>query len=371
MGIRTLTSLAVIALLLAACSTGDDTTGTTDTLATTTTTTEVATTEVATPEAVQLSYSLEPGMSFSYEVDQNQTIDMTAEGDASAMGDEEIPGEMSVNLNGTVVMTHSVAEGPEPDTYAVNITGDLSDLEITGTMDGEPVSDEEIPDFATMEPIDATIVVDEQGNIIPDDSTGLGEDFLGDMGGLGGLDALGQLGPGGDAGQFVGPPFSEEEVTVGDTWSETIEVPTMPGDDPITTQVDSEVVSSETIEGNETFVIETTTTTSPIEFDLAQFFVGFMSAFLPEDATEEERAELEAITEELRFAFSVDETVANLTTWFDHEAGLARQAEFDNATRVVFDINVPDEETGEMIEFAMDMTVTSDIAYRLTEASGA
>jgi hypothetical protein len=367
---RTFTLLAVISLVLAACSTGgdtgDDTTATTDAPAETTTTTEAAG-----PEAVQLSYSLEPGMSFSYEVDLNQVIDLTADGDASAMGDEEIPGEMSLNLSGTAVMTHSVDEGPEPDTFAIDITGDLSDLEVSGTIDGEPVSGEEIPDFATMEPIDVTIVVDEQGNIIPEDSTGLGEDFLGGMGGLGGLDALGQLGPGGDAGQFVGPPFTEEEVTVGDTWSETVEVPTMPGSDPMTTQVDNEVVSTETIEGNEVFVIETTTTTSPIEFDLAEFFAGFMSAFVPEDATEEERAELEAITEELRFAFSVDETVANLTTWFDHEAGLTRQAEFDNSTHIVFDINVPDEETGDMVEFAMDMTVTSDIAYLLTEASGA
>ncbi|MGD2043021.1 MAG: hypothetical protein PVJ28_05165 [Acidimicrobiia bacterium] len=366
---RTFTLIAVLALVLAACSTGgdagDDSTASTEAPAETTTTVTGA------PDAVELSYSLEPGMSFSYEVDLNQTIDLTAEGDASAMGDEEIPGEMSVNLSGTAVMTHSVEEGPEPETYAINITGDLSDLEITGTVDGEPVTGEDIPEFATMEPIDVTIVVDEQGNIIPDDSSGLGEDFLGDMGGLGGLDALGQLGPGGDAGQFVGPPFSEEEVTVGDTWSDTVEVPTMPGDDPITTQIESEVVRTDTVEGNEVFVIETTTTTSAIEFDLAEFFAGFMSAFIPEDASEEDLAELEAITSELRFAFAVDETVANLTTWFDYEAGLARQAEFDNSTRIVFDINVPDEESGEMVEFAMDMTVTSDIAYRLTEASGA
>lgn len=365
---RTFTILASLALVLAACGTGGDagdaSTEPTDAETTTTVAAEA-------PDAVQLSYNLEPGMSFSYEVDMDQTVDLTAEGDASAMGEEEIPGEMSINLNGTAVMTHSVEEGPEPETYAINITGDLSDLEVSGTVDGEPVTGDDIPDFATMEPIDVTIVVDEQGNVIPEDSTGLGEDFLGDMGGLGGLDSLGQLGPGGDAGQFIGPPFTEEEVTVGDTWSDTIEIPTMPGDDPISTQIDSEVTGTETIEGNETFVIETTTTTSAIEFDLAEFFAGFMSAFVPEDASEEELAELEAITEQLKFAFSVDETVANLTTWFDYEAGLARQAEFDNSTRIVFDINVPNDETGEMVEFSMDMTVTSDVAYLLTEASGA
>lgn len=365
---RTFTLLAVLALVLAACGTGGDA-GDDNTDATPPA--ETTTTEAASPEAVQLSYDLEPGMSFSYEVDMDQNIDLTAEGDASAMGDEEIPGEMSVNLTGTAVMTHEVEEGPEAGTYAINITGDLSDLELSGTVDGEPVTGEDVPEFASMEPIDVTIVVDEQGNIIPEDSTGLGEDFLGGLGGLGGLDALGQFAPGGDAGQFVGPPFPEEEVTVGDTWSETVEVPTMPGDDPITTQIDSAVVGTETIEGNDVFVIDTTTTTSPIEFDLGEFFAGFMSAFLPEDASEEDIAEMEAITSELKFAFSVDETVANMTTWFDYQEGLARRATFDNSTHIVFDINVPDEATGEMVAFSMDMTVTSDIEYRLTEASGA
>jgi hypothetical protein len=119
---------------------------------------------------------------------------------------------------------------------------------------------EDIPDFAGMEPIDVTVVVDEQGNIIPQD-TGMGEDLLGGLGGLGGLDMLGQLGSSAGVGQFIGPPFSQEEVTVGDTWSETAEIPTLPGNDPITTKVDSEVVGADTIEGNEVFVIETTTTT--------------------------------------------------------------------------------------------------------------
>lgn len=367
---RTFTLLAVLSLMLAACGGGDagddNTTDTTAAAATATTA------DVEAPEAVLLSYDLEPGTSFSYEVDMDQSIEMTADGNSAAMGSEEdIPEELSMNIAGTAMLTHTVAEGPEDGTYEINITGDLSGLEFTGTMDGEPVTGEDIPDFATMEPVDVTIVVDEQGNIIPEDSSGLGDDFLGDMGGLGGLDSLGQLGGGADAGQFVGPPFSEEEVTVGDTWSETVEIPTLPGSDPITSQIDSEVVGSEAIAGNEVFVIETTTTTSAIEFDLAELLIGFMTAFVPEDASEEERAEIEAITEQLRFAFSVDETVANLTTWFDYDAGLARQAEFDNVTHVVFDINVPDEETGELVEFAMDMTVSSDITYQLTDAEGA
>ncbi|HEY6635920.1 MAG TPA: hypothetical protein VI141_09955 [Acidimicrobiia bacterium] len=363
MRIRTFTLVAVIALVVAACNQGE-------TVADSTTPSTATPETNAAPEAMLLSYSLEPGASFTYEVDIDQQIDMTAEGDTAALGEEDVPGDMSLSVNGTTTFTHSVAEGPEPGTFAVTITGDLSGLEFTGTMDGAPVTDEDIPDFAAMEPVDVTIVVDEQGNIIPEANPGLGEDFLG---GLGGMDMLDQLGPGAgnEAGQFVGPPFSEEEVTVGDTWSETVEVPTLPGEEPVSTQVDSRVLSTDTIEGNEVFVIETTTATSAIEFDLGQILIGFLTAFVPEDATDEDLAEIEELSDQLRFAFSVDPQTAELTTWFDYEAGLARQAEFSGATHMTMDINVPDETTGELVEMMMDMSIDQTINFRLTESDTA
>jgi hypothetical protein len=156
---------------------------------------------------------------------------------------------------------------------------------------------------------------------------------------------------------------------VGDTWSETIEVPTLPGDDPITTVIDSEVVGTDNVEGHEVLVIETTSTTSPIEFDLGEMLIGFFTAFVPEDATDEELAELDALAAELRFVFSVDETVADYTTLFDAEAGLARVSETTTASHMVFDIKVPDETTGELVEFAMDMNLASDVAYRMVDSS--
>jgi hypothetical protein len=150
-----------------------------------------------------------------------------------------------------------------------------------------------------------------------------------------------------------------------------VEIPTLPGDDPITTQIDSIVTGTETVDGAEVFVIETTTTTSAIEFDLAELLVGLMSAFVPDGATDEEMAEFDAMIEQLRFAFAIDETVAELTTLFDYEAGLAHRADFANTTHLVMDISVPDEETGELLEFEMDMTVSQEVAYRLTDAGGA
>lgn len=362
MRIRTLTLLTVLALVAAACSpsTGNDSTSTTAEPPESTTTTQQA---VETPEPLLLSYSLESGTSYTFEVELNQKIDMMATGDAAALGEEEVPGEMSVSVTGTSVFDYSVADGPEPGTYAVTITGDFSDLEFSGVVDGESVTAEDIPDFANMEPVDVTVIVDEQGNVIPDES-GLGDDLLG----LGGLDMLGQLGSSGASGQFVGPPFTEDEVTVGDTWSETVETPTMPDEDPITTQIESEVVSMDVIDGNDVFVIETTTTTSPISFDLGQLLAGFMYAFVPEDATDEELAELDELVGQIRFAFDIDETVSHLTTWFDYEVGLARRADYSNTTHMVMDINMPDETTNELIAFGMDMNVSQDISYRLADA---
>lgn len=356
MRIRTLSLIAFLALIVAACGGEAE--------STTTTTPESTTTPA--PEAVVLSYSLEAGTTYQYEVDMDQAIELTSTGETTAMGGgEEIPAEASINIQGTSVFTYTVSDGPEPGTFEIDIVGDFSDLDFSGTVDGESVDSSEIPEMAEMEPVDVTIVVDEQGNVIPDDSTGLGEDFLG---GLGGLDMLDQFGAAAGTGQFVGPPLSEDEVTVGDTWSETIEVPSMPGADPVTTQVENEVVGTDTIDESEVFVIETTSTTGAVEFDLAEFLIGFMSSFMPEGATDEDRAQLDAIIDELRFAFSIDETVSDMTTWFDPETGLSRQAELASDTHMVMDINIPDETTGEMVEFAMDMNLTQQITYRLTDS---
>lgn len=368
MRIRSLTLATVLALVVAACGSEgspDSTDGSPDVTQ-------------AAPEAVQLSYALESGSTMTYEVDMDQSIQMNIEGDPTALtqaGEEDFPENMDIQMTGTSTFTHSVADGPEPGTFEITITGDFSELEFSGTIDGEDITggdDPAIPDdFTGMAPVETTIVVDEQGNIIPSEEGGMGEEFFGDLGGLGGLDMLGSLGSAaGSPGQFVGPPFTDEEVTVGDTWSETIEVPTLPDSDPIVTTVDSEVVSSEDLGGVSVFVIETNTSTSAIEFDFAEMIVGFMSAFLPEDASDEEIAEMEALTEQLRFAFSVDPSEAAMTTWFDAEAGLTRQADVATDSHVLMDIAMPDETTGELVELAMDMTIDSNVVYRLLEEGG-
>lgn len=367
MSSRTYFLLAALAIALAACTgNGNAADRTSTTSETTTTTSEPA------PEEMLLTYSLQPGSSFSYEVTLDQQIDLATEGDGAAAGDEELPGTMSINLHGTTTFTQSVAEGPEPATYEVTIRGEFTDLSVEGTVDGEPVQAGDVPDVAEMQPVDITIIVDEQGNLISQPGE-MGDLFGGDLGGLGGLGGLENLAPGNELGRLVGPPLTDAPVTVGDTWSETKEIAMPMGleGNPITTEINCEVTDTDTIDGQDVLVIETEMITSPIEFDLAEFLIGFFSAFLGEDASEEDRAELDALIEDLRFLFIVDESVGNMTTWFDPEAGLARQAELDSQTNLRMDLNMPDETSGEMTGLILDMDVDQTVTYRLTNSAGA
>lgn len=360
-----MTLLAALALAAVACSPSDTTgqSGTSD---------EAVTAVDEAPDPIRLSYELVAGTSYNYEVGLDQSIELTAEGNASAAGSEhDIPGAVSINVSGTATLTHEILEGPEEGTFEIHITGDFGDLAVTGTVDGEDVAGE-IPDFAELGPIDVTVVVDEMGNVV-DGEGSIGEDFFGgDLGRLGDFGGLGDFGSAADdLGRFFGPALTEEEVTVGDTWSETIETPGVFGGDPIVTQVDSEVIAAEPLDGHDVLVIATTTTTDSISFDLGEILIGFMLTVAPEGISDEEQAEIDAVAESIKFLFQIDETVASNTTWFDFEAGIARQAEHHSDVRIVMDINAPDDETGELEQFEMDMTIDQAITFRLIDGESA
>lgn len=359
---RLFSVIAALALVVAACggAVSDETT-----------TTEgsddpVTTIAANVPDGQLLSYSLEAGSEYQYEVDLVQHIEMSASGEGAAFGDEDIPGDAVIDVVGTAIFTNTVADGPEPGTYAVTIVGEFQDLEVSGTLDGVPIdSTGEIPDiaeFGGLEPIEVTVIVDEQGRPIVDEEP-LEDplaDLFGDLGGLGAIPT-----PGVDPGQFVGPALADEDVTVGDTWTEEVSTPGM-GDKPVVTTVTSTVTGVEEMDGVEVFVIETQTNTSPIEFDLAEFFIGLLTAFgTPEG---EDGAEFEAMIEELRFMISIDASESNSVTYFDAGAGVARKYALTAETHMVMDMNIPDETTGEMSGFVMDMVIDQDLEYRLITA---
>lgn len=363
---RHLPFLLLLALVAAACG------GTTESSSTTvgdpTTSTPVETTSTAAAvEAVLLSYTLSAGDQIQYEVNLDQHIELSTTGDSTLMGDEEMPGEAAVDLSGTATFTHTVSDGPDPGTYEVHIVGEFDDVTVTGTVDGESFDSADTPDFAAIDPVDVTVVVDEQGRPV----TEAGEAPLeGLLGGLGAMGSGGAPASGLDIGQFVGPQLPDEEVGVGDTWTDEIETPGL-GEEPIVTSVSSTVTGVDQVDGVDVFVIESTSSTSPIEFDLAEFFAGMLGAFAPEGATAEEQAEVEAMLEQLRFLFTVDGATADTTTLFDVEAGVSRQSQTASSANISMDMNVPDEATGEMMAFVMDMTLDQDVSYRLLSGTGA
>lgn len=359
-----LTSLvAVLALVITACgATTSDTTAAPDE----DTTTSLA---VDAPDATLLSYSLASGDTFVYEVEINQNIVLTSDGEGAGFTGEtdEMPGEANVDLVTTGTYEFVVADGPEPGTYEVTITGELGDVSATGTVDGEPLAEEDIPSFAEMEPVSMTVIVDEQGNVIPDDPSG--EDpFEGLFGGMGDL-GTGAV-PGAQLGQFFGPPFSEDEVTVGDTWSTSFDTPGLT-EEPITTSVTSTVTGTDEIGGNDVLVIETSTLVGAFDFDFGDFLIGMFAGFMPDDLSEEEQAEMDALMEEFRFLMSFDETQSDSTTYFDPAAGLTRQFDVSSTSGIGMDVNFPDEETGELAAFAMKVSISQSVSHRLLEGPAA
>jgi hypothetical protein len=355
--IRRLSALVLsLGLVLAACNgapSGD--TGTSGTTSTTATA----------PEGVLLNYSLAAGQRYTFEVDLDQSLEMTTSGDASALGEDDMPGAMSLRISGTATFTYGIAAGPEEGTFEVTITGDFSAVTFDGTVDGEPVDPDDVPDLAQLEPVDITIVVDGQGNLITDDSGGFDDPF----GFFGGMDSLSGMGL--DFATFFGPPFDTSEVTVGDTWSVPLEIPGM-GSEALTGEIRSTVTGTDTIDGAFVFVIDTRTTTPLIEFDLAEMIIGMFEVFLQlGNPSEEELAEFYGIMEQIRFAFSVAPSTIDTRTWFDQGAGVTRRSEMTGGTTISFDVAIPNEETGEMLEFGLVLTVDQTVGYRLVDFTGA
>lgn len=354
MTFRATVALSALFVALGACSgaAGGDETSTTAPPPPATSTTARA------PQPQLIAYKLVAGNTLTYEIEFEIAIDMVVAGDASALTDgEELPGDLDVIMSGTTTLTYDIEDGPEAGTYEITITGDLAELEVTGTADGEPVDSETAPELVEMEPLEVTVIVDSQGRVVGDfDPT------AGLMGGSLGAFLPGQ---GSDLARFVGPPMPEGEVEVGSTWSETIETPLFVGD-PITTTIASEVNS---IDADGILQIETTTVVSEISFDMGALLIEMFEAFIPEDASEEELEELELVKEELRLILSIDETMDEMITRFDPILGLALDAVSERDTRLAMDVNMPDETTGEMVAFSIEMDMSQNVTYRLIDPS--
>jgi hypothetical protein len=321
------------------------------------------------PEAKVLSYAYTPDSTLSYQVDLDQQITMFVDGDAEAMeGDEELPLDAQLGVTASSEITYEVYPGPEEGTYEVVITGDFADATVTGTVNGESIDELEegslTGDVASLEPISASVIVDEAGNII----SALGDELdllgggLGELGGLGG-GATDQL------GRPVGPAFpTDRELTVGDTWTETTSEEG-PNGEVISATVTHTVVDAQQIGDAVTLVIESVTETDAIEIDFTEFFRAFFEGFasLGGDESGELPPEMQEMLDQIEFRISVAPATANATTWFDPDSGLVRRVESQSTVAITMVFRGPDEATGEVVGFEMDMEMDQEATMALVE----
>lgn len=208
-----LTLMLVAAVVLAACGPAES--------ATTSETTPAPPTTAVQAEAAAFVYSYEPGdhHEYAFTLEQNLQMTVEAEGDDALLGDE-LPGDINVTTSIAGTVSYDIAEGPDAGTRQISISGIFDELEVDGTVDGEPLEEgmiEEgtVPDL--VEVPDITIVIDEHGRLVSVDGEEVPEDlpFFGDP-----FSELGDFTSGGLNGHF-GPAFPDEPLAVGDTWSFT------------------------------------------------------------------------------------------------------------------------------------------------------
>lgn len=320
------------------------------------------------PEAKVLAYAYEPDSSLTYQVDLDQQITMFADGDAEAMDSgEELPLDAQLGVVASSLMTYDVYPGPEEGTYEVVITADFSEADVNGTVNGESISDLEegslTGDLASLEPISSSVIIDEAGNIISESGADL-DVFGSGLGELGGL-ATDEL------GRPVGPVFpTDKPLTVGDTWSETV-TEEGPNGEQISASVTYTVIDAQTIGDATTLVIEGVSETDAIDIDFTEFFRAFFEGFASLGGEEggELPPEMEEMLDQLEFRISIAPSSSVATTWFDPDSGLVRRVESESSVSMTMVFRGPDETTGEVVGFEMEMTLDQEATIALVEES--
>lgn len=158
-----------------------------------------------------LAYDYQPGESIEYRVELVQTLTATGTSSLTSAGDDEA----DVTTLASGVVRYDISDGPEAGLLEVAISGEFDSVETTGTFNGQPIdTPKDITTFApeVQEP-DRKVVLDSQGR-----------PWRGDDG-PSGLNPLWLLNP-----RFaafdpledpLGPLFSGDEVSVGDSWTAT------------------------------------------------------------------------------------------------------------------------------------------------------
>ena len=328
--------------------------GACDTSPANTTTTGPGTTSPTTSQpapARELIYGYAPGLKLRYDVMVNQDIAFTATGDAPGFGDASLPIDADLVTESQGHTTYGIEEGPSPGTFAIDIAALFPDTRVAGNVNGETVDSLEEggveADLARIEPVDVTIVLNEFGRILEDESDEammLGADLAALTGLTNDLFAI-----------PVGPSFERGSVvTIGDRWQ--IESSRAGQSEPVAARSESEIV--DIVDG--IFVIETTTVTDTYRVDFSEEFRNLYLEFAELENDEDIPPEVREGLDAIEFVITVDESSTVETAHFDPADGRIESSTKMSAMRLTMVFLAPDvsgETTG--FEITLDLAQTA------------
>ena len=373
---KPLLALLVFSLVAAACG-GDSSPDQTATTApattatapqTTTSTTVVPTTTAAAPqttttaadpavafEPAVVSYRYPSSGEIAYDVSIQQQADVTLEGGPP---EQMPPGPIQISSTLVGTINYQTSPGPGQDTTSIRILSDFELVENKMSMGGITMPDpgeSAVPGFEA--PIDITVVVDQQGNVLEISSEALESLFGGDSF-LSGASMGSQ-----ELNRPFGPAFPDHPIGIGDTWSERIEQEGPVGLGSIVTNAEHRLVGVDEIAGRTVLVVESEYRTEGFEWDMSEFLKGFFGAFSDGFSEGEAQEGLEAISELKLLVRATPSTVIAVTR-FDSEAGLVLEGDYQVQGEVTTDMTIPDE-TGDTTSIVSTTYYDQTVTYEL------
>jgi hypothetical protein len=340
-----------------ATTTGPDGSATTATSQPETTSTTVPdTTTTTAPDPVPefapslISYRYPEGgkLEYSLSITQDAVIRVEAGAPEEALSG---PIDMSTILEGTI--SYQISPGSEDNTTTIRVLSDFEVAENKMSMGGINMPtppDVEAPGFET--PIDITVIVDLQGNVLEVFSEVLDNPFGGE--GFLPTNPVGSQ----ELNRPFGPAFPDHPLNIGDTWTEHSEQEGPVGMGLITTTAEHHLVGVNTDNGSTVLVIESAYRTEGFEWDMSDLLQGMFGA-LSEELTEEEPVESEGFLPEFSMLIIASPSTVSAVTHFDADAGLVISGEYQAQGEVTSQMAIPGDTDG-------PSTIVSSVSYEQT-----
>jgi hypothetical protein len=267
----------------------------------------------ASGDARMLGYGYLPGTDVAYDLHQDVSMSMEAAGDAAGLLGMA---DTSMALITDQRLRYRFAEGPRPDTTAVEIEYELVDGSATITAAGQTefVTFDDLAASMPLTPVE--LVVDASGEVV---EVTVGEQAIPAA-------VLDAFGGSGDMLQepHLGPVFPDHPVAPGEEWRVDLSRPG-PGFE-VRREGRFRVAGEETVAGRPVLRIEGTVTTDGFTMGLADVLEALAAA--GEGGEPAGAAGIEALGAlGIDIRYSVERSEMELVSWFDPVAGVVARAE--------------------------------------------